>query len=485
MRSCLRIGFAAAVLVLGASAAAGQPAPARSAFDPTRWGVVMGAPGMEKVRVRADVPYLEDARDTLAIDLYLPPGGARGRLLPAVVFLNAIGDMPGQPRMKEWGIYRTWPRLVAANGMIGISMEAAPDRVPESIRAVFEFLAARGAEYGVDATRLGCYAASANVRQSAAYLLGDSAQAGIRAAVLYYGQPPERAPKRSLPVLFVVAESDAPAMAAPLAELWRRVVDAKAPWELVYASGLPHAFDAVTDDEASRRLVRRTLDFWRAQLEPAPPVDEPPSAARDLAEAMFWNDPARAAAQLEAWLSDHPDQGDAWFHYGRQLVALGRHERADSALVRAEQLGFADAGLHEAFGRLHANRQRWADAADRFERAIAGGARGSQTYGMLAYAQLHLNRNADAVLSYEHAFAAGIPPGPQTRGVAYYNLACAHARLAQKDKALDALASAVENGFTDRAGMESDPDFETLRGEPRWREILARVGAAPAAPAQR
>src|SRR6185295_4249377 len=150
-----------------------------------------------------------------------------------------IGDTPGQQKVKDWGIYSTWPCLIAANGMIGVSMETDPDRILACLVRVFDFLATEGAKYGVDGTRISCYAASANVTAASDYLLGDSAHVGIRAAVLYYGGPPQREPKPGLPVLFVVAESDAPRLGEALTALWQRVVAAKAPWDLVYASGLP------------------------------------------------------------------------------------------------------------------------------------------------------------------------------------------------------------------------------------------------------
>ena len=67
--------------------------------------------------------YLKDDRSTLGIDIYSPPGMKSGEKRPAVIFLNAIGDSPSG-KVKEWGIYSSWPRLIAANGMIGISMDA-------------------------------------------------------------------------------------------------------------------------------------------------------------------------------------------------------------------------------------------------------------------------------------------------------------------------------------------------------------------------
>ena len=82
----------------------------------------------------------------------------------------------------------------------------------------------------------------------------------------------------------------------------------------------------------------------------------------------------------------------------------------------------------------------------------------------------------DLLEQYERAFELGIPPGPATRGVAYYNLACAYARTGQKDKALESLSRAVDEGFSDRAGMERDEDLAPLRPDPRFQQLLSRIG---------
>lgn len=56
----------------------------------------------------------------------------------------------------------------------------------------------------------------------------------------------------------------------------------------------------------------------------------------------------------------------------------------------------------------------------------------------------------------------------------WYNLATAHARLGQNRKALDALDKAVSLGWTNRAAIASDDDLASLRGEPRFQQLIAR-----------
>lgn len=60
--------------------------------------------------------------------------------------------------------------------------------------------------------------------------------------------------------------------------------------------------------------------------------------------------------------------------------------------------------------------------------------------------------------------------------VAWYNLACARARLGQEKKALDALEEAIAAGYRDAEHMASDPDLESLREEKRFQRLLDGLG---------
>jgi predicted esterase len=59
--------------------------------------------------------------------------------------------------------------------------------------------------------------------------------------------------------------------------------------------------------------------------------------------------------------------------------------------------------------------------------------------------------------------------------VAWYNLACARARLGLERKALDALERAIAAGYRDADHAAADPDLESLRGSERFKTLLARA----------
>jgi tetratricopeptide (TPR) repeat protein len=449
-----------------------QNTQTRSPLDATNWGVVYDVPATKNVKVKTDIPY----SGNLTIDVYSPPEAKSGDKFPAVIFLNAIGDAPNN-KVKNWEIYKSFPRLIAAHGMVGISMDADGSRIQESLRALFGFLEKDGVKHGIDGTRLGVYAASANVTQSTIYLMSENASKGIRAAALFYGGAPaaETRIRKDLPVLFILAEGDLAGLGQSSANLWQRVSEARAPWTLLFASNLPHAFDAFTDNDESRRVIRQAIDFWKTHLEPVPQPGWQPSAAREIVSTIYWNDAPKAVELLSKYIAENPNDGAAYNSYGRMLAQLRRFDEAGAAYEKALALGVSHGGIYNGLGQTRMAQKRWDEAVNYLSKAIELGARSSLTYGQLAFALMSLNRNEEAIKSYENAFAAGIPPGANTRGVAYYNMACAYARLKQNDKAFEMLDKAIEAGFNDRNTLETDTDLAPIRSDGRFQALLARL----------
>ncbi len=74
-------------------------------------------------------------------------------------------------------------------------------------------------------------------------------------------------------------------------------------------------------------------------------------------------------------------------------------------------------------------------------------------------------------LSMDRTLVTRRPADP----VAWYNLACSHALLEQREQALDALERAVERGYDDPGWMQRDDDLRALRGERRFTQLLERL----------
>src|SRR5262245_50033559 len=56
--------------------------------------------------------------------------------------------------------------------------------------------------------------------------------------------------------------------------------------------------------------------------------------------------------------------------------------------------------------------------------------------------------------------------------LAHYNLACSYALLHRPDQAIKTLRRAVELGYRDFRYMREDRDLDTIRHDPRFRQLL-------------
>ena len=331
---------AAVLLMVVAGVAESRPQKPNPAHEVTAQQVVYAVPGMDKVVVRADVPYKKIEGGELKLDLYYPypPNAKPGATLPAVVFINGVGDRPGDS-LKDWGIYKSWGRLVAASGWIGVTFEARGpyDQSGADIRDAFAFLRKDGARLGVDADRIAAWVCSGNVTSGLAVLMND-VDAGVRGVVVYYGQSPVENYRKDLPVYFVRAGRDNPNLNAGIDAMWKKAIAAGVPWTMVNAPTSQHAFDAFDETDESRRIVRETLDFYRDLFTPPAPTGPPSMAKKALSHWFGGREYTQAAQAYAEWLETHPDDATAWLRLGLSQANL-KDAAAAGSLEKAVTLG--------------------------------------------------------------------------------------------------------------------------------------------------
>jgi tetratricopeptide (TPR) repeat protein len=444
-----------------------QNSPTTYPLDPRYWGVVLEHPAMKNVIVKQDVPYWKDEKGSLNIDIYLPPGLKSSELRPAVIFLNGIGENPGQAKVKSWGIYKTWPQLMAANGFIGISMETDRTRVQESMQALFKFLSEKGNSLNIDATKLGVYAASANVNQSATFLMKEDTYKGIKAAVLYYGGVPQGPYRKDLPVLFVISEGDVARNG--YTNLWTEVLKNNAPWTVQMATGMPHAFDAFEDTDESRKVVKETISFWKNNLEPVEQPSWQKSLPRSILAASYGHDDVKLIPLLEQWLPEHAADVEALFQYASALKNVRRYDESEKAYRKVIALDPNNVQALTYMYLLMHTLNRSDEAEPFLARAEKIGSINKYTYVGMGYTMYGLNKHKEGVRFFEKAVEA------DPTGINLYNLACGYARIGEKDNAFLTLGKSVDAGFNSRQQFETDTDLESLRTDARYKVLMERV----------
>jgi acetyl esterase/lipase len=250
---------------------------------------------MAEARVERDLIYRAVEGEPLLADIYRP-AGTDTTPLPAIVFVHGDGPPEFGPA-KEWGQYRGWGRLAAASGLVGVTFNHRPSaqrttltEAGSDVDALLAWVQTEGADHGINTARLGLWCCSAGVPYGMRAALGNAAN--IRCVVAYYGfldlrqlraETDSGVPDATLraysalarleamaghlpPTLIIKAAHDHPAINESIDRFLAAAQTLGAPVEAHTHETGQHAFDILDDDDRSRALIHRTLDFFEERL---------------------------------------------------------------------------------------------------------------------------------------------------------------------------------------------------------------------------
>jgi len=278
--------------------------------------MVYSVPGMDQVDVRADVVYKREGRDEMKMDIYIPPGLAADARRPAVIFIHGgpLGKNPS-PGAKDWGVYRSYGRLMAASGLVGIAfdhryvsmsvkdLETSFADVEEAVR----FARANAVAYHLDPERIALWVFSGGGPHLSIGLRGDATF--IRCLVSYYaildlsatavrlGESPQELEKFSPaawlnrpseylpPVLIGRAGLDSTDINRSVELFMSKLLTLNGDVNLLNHPLGRHGFDVYDDNEQTRDVIAATVAFLKSRL---------------LRTGAFDSKRARAAGELQA-----------------------------------------------------------------------------------------------------------------------------------------------------------------------------------------
>jgi dienelactone hydrolase len=299
-------------------------------------------PAASGVTVSSDVEYGKVESTSLAMDVYKPPPGSSARR-PALIFFNrAVGPD------RKWDFYAWWARTAASKGLVGIVPDLRSGSEVADFRLLLAHLQQRASEYGIDS--IAVYAASGNV-SAALPALQDPALTSVKAAVIYYGSANVPQFRLDLPVLFVRAGLDRPGLNEAIATLATRAVGQNAPFTLQNYAGGHHGFEAVDNNDTTRRVIDDTLNFvmhaTSAPYQAALRASLGEAAAAGYVQSGKFRE---AAAEYARMVASRPDDARLRLAYGEAL--LGDRQFAPACAefdkLRDKGLGYRDLGLPAA-----------------------------------------------------------------------------------------------------------------------------------------
>ena len=253
--------------------------------------IVYSVPGMAQVKVQKNLVYKTVGDLQLQMDVYAPPRQRRDERRPAIIFVS--GDAPWEllKDLKDWGVYISYGQLAGASGFVGVTFNHRSTERFTRIRDAagdvddaINYVRSHADSLNIDPNKICLWAYSAGgpflrtmmrekpgfVRCIVTYysMLGIAQGAATDeitrefTVANYLGQNP----KQVAPMMIVRAGNDVPFINDSVDEFLREAVRQNIDLEFInYVEGV-HGFDVENNNDRTREIIRRTLDFIKVHL---------------------------------------------------------------------------------------------------------------------------------------------------------------------------------------------------------------------------
>jgi Flp pilus assembly protein TadD len=168
---------------------------------------------------------------------------------------------------------------------------------------------------------------------------------------------------------------------------------------------------------------------------------------------------------------------DAYYYYARLCFARGHMEQSAELFLKASEIRREDFQSILLLGQVY----RVLATAIKNTMLSSKGVKRLRKYVQLNPDDIRaLSFGAGSLLEVgdkEEAFQwmnRALELDPNNAGV-LINGSCLFAKAGDKERALDVLEQAVNLGYGKKDWMENDPDYDDIRDEPRFKELMERI----------
>jgi len=212
--------------------------------------------------------------------------------------------------------------------------------------------------------------------------------------------------------------------------------------------------------------------------------------------AQEW-DPVDAEKEFSRGLELNPNDPLAWQQHGNQLLSQGQFEEAIAEQERARRLDPLSPIINANLARAYYYSRQYDNAIVQARETLRLEPKYPAALRYLEAAYRHKGMVAEAVAArlagakpeqvatLEHAYKSSGYPAIlrldaetyRRRGV-LIEAARAYAQLADKEQALASLEECHRRHCPGLERLKVDPDFDPIRSDPRYKDLLRRVGYA-------
>lgn len=259
--------------------------------------IVYHIAGMDEADCLRDNIYKIVDGEPLMFDVYRPCDAGNKRL-PAVIFVHGEAEPDLLKQARSWGQYISWGELIAASGMAAVTFNRRSShqytRLPDAASDVddlIQYIRDHADQFHLHRDRLAIFTCSAGGPLGLRAALRGTPEY-IRCAIGYYplcdlihlaelspqpiddatlqdfspvyllNQPPEQIP----PMFLAKAALDRPHFNRSIDRFIHHAEDFGVLVDVVTHHSGRHGFDIFDDDDMTREIIRRTLNFLRLYL---------------------------------------------------------------------------------------------------------------------------------------------------------------------------------------------------------------------------
>jgi serine/threonine-protein kinase len=291
-------------------------------------------------------------------------------------------------------------------------------------------------------------------------------------------------------------------------EYFQRAIEIDPNYALAY-SGLSRSYATlpINSDVPSAEVWPRAKEAAMKALE----LDDALAEAHlSLGAIKFWIewDWPGVEREFKRAIELNPNHALAHFWYAHYLSNMGRHSEAIAEAKRAFELDpvspmtslFLGQFLYQArqydeaieplqnaleivpndwiahlnLGKVYVQQKKYGEAIAEFQKAREFSRGTTETISVMGHALAVSGQRAEA-----HKVLDELKRMSKQRYVPPYNIAAVYAGLGEKEQVLDWLEKAYEERDVRLVFLKIDPKWDGLRTEPRFNDLLRRIGLAP------
>jgi dienelactone hydrolase len=293
-------------------------------------------PAVSRVAVQKNIEYRKIGDRALKFDLYRLSLAEKPASVPVVMLVNSGF---GRPDFKDSFHLREWAKLCAASGLAAISYDAHKEGWVEDFDALMAYLRQQKTALGVDPETIIIQAGSGLVTHGLPLAM-DTNRPYIKAAVIYYGIAEVKELRTDLPLLIVRAGLDVPALNRRIDQFVANALAVNAPLEVLNYPGGHHPFEDTDDNEFSRQVMARALEFMQRAVSPAmQQAIRASHAEAQAAGALLAENWTAAVNGYEALVNKDAQNAELNRRHGDALYGAKAYAKAVQAYERAFSLG--------------------------------------------------------------------------------------------------------------------------------------------------